>query len=82
MGLSPIPDIRNVGSASELKPEREVSPAIGVNRAGRAGDDTYNAHGNHGQRGMEEEDSEPEKEVEAGSDAVQEDSTTSISFFA
>ncbi|MGC1424675.1 MAG: hypothetical protein WA354_09885 [Terracidiphilus sp.] len=84
MGLSPIPGIRGVESATVTREEREVQPPFALDPSGRLGDDAYNGANQQTERGLEEEDSEVVEEADSSSESPSNssDSKGGVNFFA
>jgi hypothetical protein len=69
MGLSPIPGIRAVGSATVSRDEREVQPTFALDPSGRLEDDAYDDARQVTERGLEEEEPGVTEEADSPSEA-------------
>ena len=83
MELSPIAGIRAVRPAT-ARDEREVEPALGLDRSARMEDDAYHGAHQDTERGLEQEDQEVAEEAGGRSDirSNSSDAESRVNFFA
>lgn len=82
MGIAPVPGIRGVGPANTTLVEREVEPAFAMDRSERMQDDAYKGSQESAERGMEEEDSDPAKDLSADETPIASYPDARVNFFA
>lgn len=82
MGIAPIPGLCGVGPTNVTRAEREVGPALALNRCDRMQEDDYQENHEEAERGMEEESESDADGKTADNTLVKGDSRIQISFFA
>lgn len=70
MELGPVERVRAVGPVGERRAPADVSPAIAVEGAGRAKEDSHGSGAKRQERGLEDEDAELSAADEESSSSV------------